>query len=175
MTSHTSMPLCLLALALAGCSNPRPNRDPTGEAFPEVEATSLSGEAVELPATLAGSRAVLLVGYVQNAQFDCDRWILGLMQAETPVPLYEIPTIEGMVPGMFAGSINNGMRNGIPEEDWGSVLTVYGDAGDIVRLTGKENPRNARVFLLNEHGEIAWFHDRGYSAGKLMELDRLCR
>ncbi|MDK2970820.1 MAG: hypothetical protein PWP23_575 [Candidatus Sumerlaeota bacterium] len=66
--------------------------------------------------------------------------------------------------------IDEGMRSGIPREDWRSVVTVYKDAGRIVRATGNENPRNARVLLLDKTGRIVWFHDSGYSAGKMLEL-----
>jgi hypothetical protein len=113
---------------------------------------------------------VLLLGFVMDSQFDIDRWLLGLAQANVDVPIYEIPTIPGLVPGMFAGYIDGGMRSGIPEEDWVSVITVYGDGGEIVRFTGNENPRNARVLLLDSKGKVVHFHDRGYSAGTLLAL-----
>ena len=65
------------------------------------------------------------------------------------------------------------MRRGIPEEDWGAVITVYGDAGEIVRLTGNENPANARVLLLDETGKVIWYHDRGYSPRLVLEIANL--
>ena len=159
------------------CSSPpsRPVDDLVGRSFPEVVATSLAGEDVRLPDDLRGRPAVLLVGYVMESQFDCDRWLLGLLQAQTPAQVREVPTIDGMIPGLFAGTIDEGMREGIPEEDWGSVLTLYGDAEKVTELTGKRSPRNARVFVLDPEGKIVWFHDRGYSAGHLIEVDRLCR
>ena len=68
------------------------------------------------------------------------------------------------------------MRSGIPEEDWASVITVYGsDADRIVALTGNEQPRNMRVLLLDAEGRVRWFHDRGFSAAKLLELVRTAR
>lgn len=154
---------------MSSCSS-TPNRVPIDEAFPAVGGTGLDGTSWTLPEDLAGAPAVLLVGYAQNAQFDGDRWLLGLMQAEFDTRILEVPTIEGVLPGMFAGSIDNGMRKGIPEEDWATVVTVYDDAGPIVALTGDENPNNMRVLLLDAKGKIRWFHDRGYSAAKLMEL-----
>ena len=159
----------LLALT-AACSSSRPNRDPTGEIFPSVRGETLDGQERLLPRDLEGPRTVLLVGYVQDTQFDLDRWILGLLQAGVDVPIFEVPTIEGLLPGLAAGQIDGGMRRGIPSEDWGSVITVYGDAGKITALTGTENPRNGRVLLLDGEGRVIWFHDRGYSAGTLMSL-----
>lgn len=168
----------LAALLLVGacfvsfeaCASHLPNRDPIGEMFPSVTGEALNGPEVNIPEDFRGKPVVLLVGYVQDAQFDADRWLLGLMQAKLDVEIREVPTIEGLMPGMFAGTIDNGMRKGIPEEDWPSVVTVYGDAGDIVDLTGNTTPRNIRVLLLDRDGRVAWFHDRGYSAGSLLKM-----
>ena len=53
------------------------------------------------------------------------------------------------------------------------MVTVYGDgAGDLIEFTGSENGRNMRVLLLDGEGRVRWFHDRGFSAGKLIELER---
>jgi hypothetical protein len=167
----------LAALLLtAACSSPPANRDPTGALFPAVEGRALDGTAVQLPADLAGAPAVLLVGYVMEAQFDIDRWLIGLAQLQTPVRCLELPTIEGMVPGLFSGTIDEGMRSGIPVEDWGAVVTLYGDeAAPVVELTGRQGPRNGRVFLLDGSGRVVWFHDRGFSASILMQVDARAR
>lgn len=165
-----------VALLLASCGAPTPNRSPINERFPSVVGESLVGTEVRVPEDLEPGFNLLLVGYEQRAQFDCDRWLLGLAQAETPVGIRELPTIDGMLPGMFSGSIDSGMRRGIPQEDWGGVVTVYGaGAEDLVRFTGDEFGANARVVLLDPDGVVRWFHDRGYSATKLLELDREAR
>lgn len=164
------------SLALQGCSTTVANVDPTGSSFPRVRGEALSGEARTLPDDLAGAPAVLLVGYVQGAQFDLDRWLVALAQAKTPAQIVEVPTIDGLVPTAISGWIDGGMRSGIPSEDWGSVVTVYGkDAASIVERTGNAAPRNARVFLLDAQGNIVWFHDRGFSASKFVEIDTLAR
>lgn len=167
--------LALLLTLLAACSSPLANRDPVGQAFPSVRGEALSGDAVTLPDDFAGAPAILLVGYVQDAQFDLDRWLLGLLAMQTPVTLREVPTIRGLVPGLLADNIDAGMRKGIPSEDWASVVTVYDDAAAIVELTGNTNPRNGRILLLDENGVVRWSHDRGYSARVMLELDALAR
>ena len=87
------LPLLLVSLAivagvaasLGGCSSTIENRDPSGEPFPSVEATSLAGETVEIPEDFAGAPVLLLVGYVQDTQFDIDRWLYGAIDAELEV------------------------------------------------------------------------------------------
>lgn len=160
----------LLAVALAavaattGCTSPIPRRDPTGEPFPTVAGRSLADDPITLPDDLAGEPALLVVGYVQDAQFDIDRWLLGLIQGDVAVRTLEVPTVRGLVPGLIRGTIDGGMRGGIPEAYWGDVVTVYGDAEAIAAFTGTERPRNARVLLLDPEGRVVWFHDEGYAA-----------
>ena len=161
--------------SLAACSSePLPNRNPVGEAFPAVAGESLAGEPIALPADLEGQPAILLVGYLQQAQFDIDRWLMGLIQAGVALPILELPTIPDLVPTMASRWIDDGMRSGIPEEDWAVVVTLYGSAAQpVAELTGTENGRLARVLLLDATGTVVWFHDRGFSASKAMELARL--
>lgn len=163
---------CALITFFVGCRSSMPNQNPVGKVFPTASGETLAGDPMTIPADLpAGGPTVLLVGYVQDTQFDVDRWLIGLLQAKISVPFFEVPTIKGWAPTLFANKIDQGMRNGIPEEDHGVVLTIYGDdAADIVEMTGNENPRNTRVFLLDAEGQVVWFHDRGFSAGKLLEL-----
>ena len=162
-------------LSLNGCSTTYPNRDPVGEAFPSVEGRSLEKVETRLPESLAGRPAVLLVGYRQNTQFDIDRWLMGLLQAgvgtASDAALLEIPTIPGLVPTMASGWIDDGMRSGIPREDWAAVVTLYGSAAaPVAEMTGTENGRLARVLVLDPSGLVVWFDDEGYSARKAMAV-----
>jgi outer membrane protein assembly factor BamB len=172
-----SLSLWLLStVPLCGCSSTLPNREPLGQALPPVTGKALDGREWRLPDDLAGQPAVLLVGYEQRAQFDADRWLFGLLQAETPTRLLEVPTIPGLFGRVLAGTIDSGMRSGIPHEDWGTVVTLYGDsAARMKAFTGTESGRNMRVLVVDEHGVVRWFHDRGFSAAKCLELDRLVR
>ena len=158
--------------SLTSCSTSVPNRDPTGSMFPIVRGESLQRQAVELPTAVSGSPAILMVGYLQQTQFDLDRWTLGFGQAEAKIRVVEVPAIVGWFPSTFLrGTIDDGMRAGIPSEDWGAVVTLYGeDAERIQALTGNENGANGRILLLDGHGEIRWFWDQGYSSKRLLEL-----
>ena len=66
------------------------------------------------------------------------------------IKVVEVPAVVGWFPDTFLqGTIDNGMRAGIPAEDWGAVVTLYGsDATRVQELTGNENPRNGRILLL---------------------------
>lgn len=164
----------VICLFIFGCSATISTpTDIKGKAFPQVKGQSLDKQIITIPDHYSGKDTVLLIGYEQKTQFDIDRWILGLLQAEVPVQIVEIPTIAGMMPQMVQSFINNGMRSGIPKEDWASVVTVYEDAPKIINAIGNERPQSAQVVLLNKNGEIVWSTNRGYSAGQVLELKKV--
>ena len=155
---------------LTACSTQYSNRTPIGEPFPSVSGQSLEKQPAKIPEDFSGRQVVLLLGYVQNAQFDIDRWLIGLDMTQTKVDVYELPTIQGMFPRFFKTQIDNGMRAGIPKELWKGVITVYKDGETVQQFTGNTNPNNARVILLNEQGEVVYFYDRGFSVDALKQL-----
>ncbi|MEM8546639.1 MAG: hypothetical protein AAGF46_00625, partial [Pseudomonadota bacterium] len=98
-------------------------------------------------------------------------WLLGILQAEIDVRLLEVPTIPGAMASLASGFIDDGMRSGIPREDWKVVVTVYGSAAKpIAALTGTTNGNIARIVVLDAEGTIIWFDDTGYSARKVLAL-----
>jgi len=158
----------VMALGLSGCASyDFEGNASVGDKMIEASGESLEGNIVNMPADFTGQYTLLLFGYVQNTQFDIDRWLIGLDMTQTQVATYEIPTIKGMAPRMFSAFIDNGMRKGIPKELWKGVVTVYEDGEKVQRFTGNQNPNNARVVLLNEAGVIEYFYDRGFSVEAL--------
>ena len=162
--------LIATTMAISSCSTTYPRRSPIGDRFPNVRANALDKTPRAIPDCFAGKEALLLIGYEQDSQFDIDRWLLGLSQLKVDVPIYELPTIPGLIPGLFGNVINDGMRSGIPEEDWAIVVTVYDDADAVAQFLGNETPLPARVVLLDRTGKVAFCHDRGYSTSTLLRL-----
>ena len=166
--------LALLMILLVGCS--KKVATPTNlqnSLFPQVKGESLTKKSVTLPDDYRGKNTLILIGYQQKTQFDIDRWILGALQADVKVEIVEVPTIAGMMPQMVQGFINNGMRSGIPQNDWGAVVTVYEDAPKIIAALGNERPQSAYAVLLNREGRIVWSSNQGYSAAQILELKKI--
>lgn len=159
-------------LLLSSCQSEFANRNPTGEKFPSVQGTALTGKSILLPDDFGGEKLCMLLGYVQDSQFDIDRWLIGLDMTKTKIKVVEVPTLKGMFPRMFKTKINDGMRSGIPKELWGGVVTVYEKGETVQRFTGNQDGLNARVVLLDEQGQIIYFHDRGFSVQALNELKK---
>lgn len=157
-------------LLLAGCSSEYPNKDITGQQFPTVVGTTLEKKSLSIPTDLTDDFTLLLIGYVQNSQFDIDRWLIALDVTNTQIKVYEVPTIQGLFPEMFSTVIDNGMRAGIPKPLWQGVVTIYDDGEKIQTFTGNENISNTRVVLLNNKGEIVYFYDQGFAIDALNQL-----
>ena len=157
-------------LLLTGCSSQYPNKDITGQTFPAVVGSTLEKTSLSIPSDLTDDLTLLLIGYVQNSQFDIDRWLIGLDMTQTQVNVYEIPTIQGLFPQMFSTFIDNGMRKGIPKPLWKGVVTVYEDGETVQAFTGNENSSNARVVLLDKNGKILYFYDQGFAVDALNKL-----
>jgi hypothetical protein len=161
----------LFVLFFSSCVNYEyPSQVTLGGTMVAATGESLEGKTVLIPQYFIGQETLLLFGYKQDSQFDIDRWLIGLDITQTNVAAYEIPTIQGMLPRMFSGFIDGGMRKGIPKELWKGVVTVYADGDKIQRFTGNLNPNNARVMLLDEQGSIVYFYDRGFSVEALNEV-----
>jgi hypothetical protein len=161
----------VFVLFFSSCANYEyPRQVSIGDKMIEAIGQSLEGNPVIIPQDFAGQETLLLFGYKQDSQFDIDRWLIGLDMTQTNVAAYEIPTIQGMLPRMFSGFIDSGMRKGIPKDLWKGVVTVYEDGDKVQRFTGNINPNNARVMLLNKQGRIIYFYDKGFSVEALNEV-----
>ncbi|WP_394129443.1 hypothetical protein [Shewanella maritima] len=173
LTQFIKIITAIMLLLLSACSTTYPNQDITGQVFPSVEGESLEQQAMRFPEDLAGEKTLLLIGYKQDSQFDIDRWLIALDMTETQVPVFELPTIQGLFPRMFSTMIDNGMRRGIPKPMWKGVVTIYKDGDQVQQLTGNQNPNNARVVLLDEQGNILFFYDQGFAVAALKQVQDL--
>lgn len=172
---QTLVAVVYMALFCSGCARTFENQNPLQQTFPSVRARVLTDEQVRIPEFFRNKPTLLLVGYVQEGQFDIDRWILALKQLKTPIDIAEVPAIQGVFPRIISNQINSGMRDGIPQGDWKIVFTVYEDAELIAKFLGNSRPRNTRVVLLDNDGRVQWFYDQGFSADGAIELDKLIR
>ncbi|TAM53000.1 MAG: hypothetical protein EPN53_05505 [Acidobacteria bacterium] len=141
---------------------PAPAPAPVGRAFPSVVGRSLAGEPVRLPQAVAGAPAVLLVAYRRGTQADVDLWI-GMLRRDLPsLRALELPAIANVVWRPLAGWIDGGMRRGVPQPMWASVVTLYEDAGAVRDFLGDAGGLTSHVVLLDGAGTVLWFHTGGY-------------
>ena len=155
---------------LFGCVKKFANKNPIGEQFPSVKGQSLNKNFYNIPEDFFGEKVLFLIGFLQNTQFDIDRWTIGLDQTNITVKTYELPATQGIFPIIFKTRLDDSMRSGIPNEVWGGVITIYKDGQKIQKFTGNKNSNNTRVVLIDENGRIIFFHDSGFSIQALNGL-----
>lgn len=157
---------------LFSCSTTYENKKLDGREMISFTGESLAGQKWKIPQDFNNEPVLLLIGYKQNSQFDIDRWLIGLDMKKIDITVFEIPAIQGFFPKLFKDKIDQGMRRGIPNKLWSSVVTVYTDGDAVQKFTGNTNPFNARVLLV-KNGEILFFKDEGFSVDALNKLDNL--
>jgi hypothetical protein len=118
--------MAIACLVPISCQSSVKNRNPLGEYMPAVRGEALTGEQITLPLQVP---SILLVGFVQGAQFDADRWLVGLLEDPKAIRILEVPAVRGFFPRLISGK-------------------------------------------LDENGQVCWFHDRGFSASRLIDLRR---
>ena len=157
--------LAAVAVAASG-----PSAAPRGARLPSVKGNSLDGSTVRLPEDLRGAPALLLVAYRRGTQEDVDRW-LGWASTNAPgLKCLEVPAISSLVWRPLASWIDGGMRRGVPQAQWSSVVTLYDDAPVLREFLGDFGGYNTHAVLLDDAGQVAWFHAGGFSEGAAKDL-----
>jgi hypothetical protein len=88
-----------------------PTKLAAGDAFPPVEADSISGKHVMLPRDLHGAPFVVVFAFSQRAGAACARWSHALNTAvPRGVAIYAVADLSH-VPGIFRGFAISGIRN----------------------------------------------------------------
>jgi len=155
--------LTALILALSITSTSASETSPVGKRLPSVKGEALSRTAVRFPEDVAGSPAVLLVTYRRGTQSDIDRWMAFLKERAPKTVRYEVPAIANILWRPMAGWIDSGMRGGVPQESWSSVVTLYDDAAKLRDFVGDYGGYTAHVVLVDRKGRVAWFNAGGFS------------
>lgn len=134
-----------------------PRAAPT--AFPTLEARSLTGVDLVLPAQFPAARAVVAVAFRRRQQADVDTWLPALLELEElhdDLRAYELPCI-GRRWSAGRRVIDGGMVAGIPDADARArTLTSYTDVGAVRRTLGLRDAEEIAVVLTDRRGRIAW-------------------
>ena len=62
------------------------------------------------------------------------------------------------------------MQQGIPQQDWPAVVTVYDDAKVLASFVGGIPGNNACALLVDGAGVVRWVHREGYSPRELLKM-----
>lgn len=126
--------------------------------FPTVEARSLDGRKLTLPADLEGELNLLAVAFHRHHQRDVDSWSeeFAALEDAHGVVTYEVPTISGRW-GPARRFIDGGMAAAIRDAKVRAhTLTVYGDTGRMTKGLDLPDRDQVAVMLCDQTGKVTW-------------------
>src|SRR5262245_20436870 len=141
-----------------------------GAELPPLEGKTLSGEALVLPRDTRGHPAMLIVGFSKAASKVARPWFDGCRElaAKTSgasVNCYGIRMLED-VPGFFRGSMERGMRSGLPIELQRQTLLVYSENDAWRERLGVTDNKTAYVIGCDKEGRV-----RSTATGEYVESE----
>jgi hypothetical protein len=104
--------------------------------FPQLQATSLAGRSLSLPADFGSPAALVFVAFAMKQQSDIDAWkpfVDAVRAKRAGLPVWELPTI-GSGYKFMRGIIEGGMRSGIPSQAAReATVTLFLDAAGFAK------------------------------------------
>ena len=150
--------------------------------FPEVDARTLLGEPVGVPADLPAKRPVVVAAFLQPQQELVDRWIDAFVEAgipatprgldpDSPAAVIELPVLPKRY-RMIRGFIDGGMARSIQAEDiLARTWTVYTDVEKFREALDIPTPR-VEVMVVSRLGVV---HDRATGQPGPITIERLAK
>lgn len=129
-----------------------------GKIFPRINAYSLAKTEVVLPEMVKGKVTLIAIAFVREAQDMIDSWSIPFenrFAKNNNYTYYEIPMLDGLW-RLFRGSIDGGMRAGIPMEKHMNVVTYYGNYKQYASYLLINDINKGYVFLLDKEGIIRY-------------------
>ena len=121
-----------------------------GDAFPHVNAKSLSGGMLVVP---DGHRAVVILGFTQAAGKDSSSWSARIARDFPAVPVDNLIVLD-KVPGLMRGMITSGIRHGMTGERQAHSAALGSEGAAWREWAAGEDLSHAVVFAVDGTGHI---------------------
>ena len=143
----------------------------SGVELPPLEAQALSGDLTVLPRDARGHGALLVIGFSKAAAKITQEWLEACRSAAqarsagSGLYCYDLRMLEE-VPRLFRGSVERGMRSGLPEGLQRRTLLVYTENEAWRKRVGADDQDTAYVIGCDKDGRV-----RATAAGKFAEAE----
>ena len=120
--------------------------------IPELHATALSGERIDLPQALRGHTAVLILGFSQSSRNAVTLWSRALAEdfRNSPTVLYfELPVVAG-IPRLLRGMVIGRMKSDVPTQAQPRFVPVADREGEWKSAAGysRQTPEDQAYLLV---------------------------
>ena len=132
--------------------------DPAPARIPPVHATALNGDAIDLPATLKGNPAVLVMGFSQGSRGDVTAWgrrLAADFHDSAKVRYYEVSMLAG-VPKFLRGYVLRKIAADVPDRAKPHFFSIDDHEAEWRTVASYHKPDDAYVLLVDGGGEVRW-------------------
>jgi ATP10 protein len=126
--------------------------------IPELHATSLSNEAVNLPEDLKGKVGVLVIGFSRSSRDADSAWgkRLAADYRESPtVVYYEMPVLAA-APRMIRGFIVKSIKSSLPASEQARFVVILENEMAWKAVTHYERPDDPYLLVVDGEGNVVW-------------------
>jgi len=127
--------------------------------FPALKVRDLEGVEHVIPDGLPGGPHVIILAFQQWHQSLVGQWkpsLEALAQRHPGTEVWEVPSLSSGY-RLFRGSIDGGMRAGIPDPDTRRhTLTIYTDLHALARDLEIDSLDTVQLFLVDCSGTVLW-------------------
>ncbi len=145
------------ALVLTAFS-PAPNAQGEPHHVPALHGAVLTGAPADLPASLAGKRGVLVLGFSQASRDEVAAWgrrLAGDYRDSPAVVYYEMPVLAA-VPKLLRGWVARKVSEGVPDRARSHCVLVMDHEADWKAAAGFTHDEDAYVLLVDSSGTVLW-------------------
>ena len=141
--------------------------------FPAIQATSLDGARLNLPANFSGPLNLVIISFAREQQQQVDSWIPAARQIESAhakFRYYELPTTsrENL---LYRWWFNGALRSNTTDKDLRSrILTAYVSKGAFKKALHIANEKRVVAILVDQKGRVYWRADGSYTDPEMPAL-----
>ena len=165
-----ALPMLGFLLGLSGRSSTAPPAAAAAGQFPAIQATSLDGARLNLPANFSGQMNLVIISFAREQQHQVDSWIPAARQiqsAHSKFRYYELPTMsrENL---LYRWWFNEALRSNTTAKDLRSrILTAYVGKRGFKKSLHIANEKRVVAVLVDQKGQVYWRADGPFTAQEL--------
>ena len=142
----------LLLLAISALAQTAPD----SSRIPEVHATNLTGQQIDLPAQLKGRTGVLILGFSKEARIPTRTWGLRLAKdyfSSPTVSYFEMPVLAG-VPRLLRGMVLKQIAAEVSDRGKPHFVPITADESRWRALAHYSQPDAAYLLVVDSSGHV---------------------
>ena len=159
------LPIVWIFAGLLVHSATTPPAPPHGE-FPTIQAASLDGVHMNLPADFSGHLNLVIISFAREQQQAVDSWIPAarkIESAHSQFHFYELPTMarENL---LYRWWFDDSLRNNTTDKELrGRILTAYVNKRAFKKSLQIQDEKRVVAILVDQKGTVLWRADGAYA------------